>query len=154
MPLTHYALIQHRQSGEIYAIQEDEHYATVGVCGPLHHSELPDYLLDEAVDLNWFASLDYGHEDVDWVRDGDETEYGRTMTGETERWYLLTRLNAPAEEIAAGFEAVIECESCAEGGQHGVPAVGHSRNPDWSGYNLCQECIDEYDSRPSINKAE
>lgn len=47
--------------------------------------------------------------------------------------------------------AVIECESCAEGGFYGVPAVGHSSNPEWSGYNLCQECIDEYDRRPPIN---
>lgn len=47
-----------------------------------------------------------------------------------------------------------ECESCAENGEHGVPAVGHSKNPDWSGYNLCQECIDEYDRRSPINLAE
>lgn len=40
-----------------------------------------------------------------------------------------------------------ECESCAAAGQHGIPAVGHSTNPNWSGYWLCQECIDEYNSR-------
>jgi hypothetical protein len=43
-----------------------------------------------------------------------------------------------------------ECESCAEGGQHGVPATCHSSNPDWSGYDLCDECRAEYDSREHI----
>lgn len=44
-------------------------------------------------------------------------------------------------------ETMIECESCAEGGIHGVPATTHSKNPDYSGYNLCAECAAEYDSR-------
>jgi hypothetical protein len=43
-----------------------------------------------------------------------------------------------------------ECESHAVNGEH-VPAVGHSSNPDWSGYNLCAECIAEYDRRPAVN---
>lgn len=45
----------------------------------------------------------------------------------------------------------IECESCAENGQHGIAAIGHSNNPDWSGYDLCQECINEYDARLPVN---
>ena len=45
---------------------------------------------------------------------------------------------------------IIECESCAATGEHGVPATTHSTNPDWSGYNLCQECANEYDSRVPI----
>ncbi len=44
-------------------------------------------------------------------------------------------------------ETMAECDSCAEGGEHGAPAVERGKNPDWSGYDLCQECIDEYDSR-------
>jgi len=48
---------------------------------------------------------------------------------------------------------VIECESCAATGEHGVPATTHSTNPDWSGYNLCQECANEYNSRAPINAA-
>jgi hypothetical protein len=44
-----------------------------------------------------------------------------------------------------------ECESHLVNGEH-VPAVGHSRNPDWSGYKLCQECIDEYDGRCEVNE--
>ncbi len=36
------------------------------------------------------------------------------------------------------------CESCNE-----KPATGHCKNPDYSGYCLCDECITEYDSRPS-----
>lgn len=48
----------------------------------------------------------------------------------------------------------LECESCAQNGAHGVPAVGHSRNPEWSGYDLCQECIAEYDNRPPVNNAD
>lgn len=49
-----------------------------------------------------------------------------------------------------GERIVPECDSCAENGNHGVPAVGHSINPDWSGYNLCQECIEEYNARGPI----
>jgi len=48
---------------------------------------------------------------------------------------------------------VIECESCAATGEHGVPATTHSTNPDWSGYNLCQQCANEYDGRAPINAA-
>ena len=44
----------------------------------------------------------------------------------------------------------VDCESCAVNGER-VPAVGHSINPDWSGYNLCASCIAEYDSRPPVN---
>jgi len=40
-----------------------------------------------------------------------------------------------------------ECDSCRETGIH-TPATGHSTNPDWSGYDLCDECRAEYDSRP------
>ena len=46
---------------------------------------------------------------------------------------------------------LVECESCAEGGFHGVPAVGNSNNPEWSGYDLCQECIEEYNNREPVN---
>jgi hypothetical protein len=38
------------------------------------------------------------------------------------------------------------CESCAVVGIR-RPAVTHSVNPDYSGYNLCYECAAEYDSR-------
>lgn len=39
-----------------------------------------------------------------------------------------------------------ECESCLVAGIH-TPATTHSRNPDYSGYDLCAECAAEYDSR-------
>jgi len=42
-----------------------------------------------------------------------------------------------------------ECDSCLESGEH-VLATGHSKNPDWSGYDLCRGCKREYDSRPPI----
>jgi hypothetical protein len=29
-----------------------------------------------------------------------------------------------------------------------VPATTRSVNPDWSGYDLCDECAAEYDARP------
>jgi len=48
--------------------------------------------------------------------------------------------------------AEIECESCAVTGIK-TPATGHSNNPEWSGYDLCDECIAEYDSRQPINTA-
>lgn len=48
---------------------------------------------------------------------------------------------------------IVLCESCLEGGIK-TPATGHSKNPDWSGYNLCDKCITEYDSREPINSAE
>ena len=35
------------------------------------------------------------------------------------------------------------CESCNE-----KPATGHCQNPDFAGYELCDECKAEYDSRP------
>jgi hypothetical protein len=44
------------------------------------------------------------------------------------------------------------CESCLQTGER-VPATGHSRNPDWSGYDLCDECQGEYNSRPPVNQA-
>lgn len=37
----------------------------------------------------------------------------------------------------------IMCESCNE-----RPSTGHCQNPDYVGYNLCDECMAEYDSRP------
>lgn len=38
------------------------------------------------------------------------------------------------------------CESCLQTGIQ-TPATTHSVNPDWSGYDLCEECAAEYDSR-------
>lgn len=49
---------------------------------------------------------------------------------------------------------LVECESCAENGTHGVPATGHSTNPEWSGYNLCDECQAEYNGRDPVNQAQ
>lgn len=43
--------------------------------------------------------------------------------------------------------AIIECDACAQDGGH-VPATGHSSNPQWSGYELCDECIEHYDAEP------
>ena len=40
------------------------------------------------------------------------------------------------------------CESCLVAGEH-TPATTHSKNPDWSGYDLCEECAAEYDRRPN-----
>ena len=40
----------------------------------------------------------------------------------------------------------ILCDSCLESGAR-VPATGRSTHPDWSGYDLCDECIAEYDGR-------
>ena len=42
-----------------------------------------------------------------------------------------------------------ECEACQAGGIE-TPAIGNSKNPDWSGYELCEECIAEYDSREPL----
>jgi hypothetical protein len=39
-----------------------------------------------------------------------------------------------------------ECDSCLESGEH-TPATTTSTNPDYSGYELCAECVAEYDSR-------
>ena len=41
------------------------------------------------------------------------------------------------------------CESCAVAGIK-REATTHSKNPDWSGYDLCNECAAEYDKRPVI----
>ena len=41
---------------------------------------------------------------------------------------------------------IVECESCLVAGEH-RPATGRAINPDWSGYDLCDECRAEYDSR-------
>ena len=49
--------------------------------------------------------------------------------------------------------ATQECESCAESGEHDIPAIRHSANPDFIGYWLCEECATEYDSRPPVNQA-
>lgn len=38
------------------------------------------------------------------------------------------------------------CESCQVGGSK-VEATTHSVNPEFSGYDLCEECAAEYDSR-------
>lgn len=43
----------------------------------------------------------------------------------------------------------IECESCIVAGIH-TPATGHSTNPDWSGYNLCDQCQQEYNNREPL----
>lgn len=45
-----------------------------------------------------------------------------------------------------------ECESCAVAGEH-VAANTTSTNPEWSGYNLCEECAQEYNGRPPVNSA-
>ena len=39
------------------------------------------------------------------------------------------------------------CDTCAAAGID-TPATTRSRNPDWSGYQLCQPCAREYDFRP------
>ncbi len=39
-----------------------------------------------------------------------------------------------------------ECPSCAVAGIH-TPATTRSNNPDFAGYELCEECAAEYDSR-------
>jgi len=44
-----------------------------------------------------------------------------------------------------------ECEAHAEGGEHGVAAVGRSANPNWNGYWMCAKCIEEYDPRSYEN---
>jgi len=45
---------------------------------------------------------------------------------------------------------VIECEAHLVNGEH-VPATTHSTNPDWSGYELCEECANEYNKRESLS---
>lgn len=39
------------------------------------------------------------------------------------------------------------CESCLVAGIQ-TPATTHSTNPEWSAYDLCDECADEYNQRP------
>lgn len=39
-----------------------------------------------------------------------------------------------------------ECESCLVAGEH-TPATTRSINPEFSGYALCAQCANEYDSR-------
>lgn len=39
-----------------------------------------------------------------------------------------------------------ECDSCRVASEH-VPAMYRSSNPEFSGYELCAECRDEYDQR-------
>jgi hypothetical protein len=57
-------------------------------------------------------------------------------------------LSALARQEGISMDSsIVECESCAHSGQYGVPATTHSINPNWSGYNLCDECAAEYDSR-------
>ncbi len=41
------------------------------------------------------------------------------------------------------------CESCL-GANISTPATAHSTNPDWEGYDLCDECQKEYDNREPI----
>ena len=49
------------------------------------------------------------------------------------------------------FEAeIIWCQSCDVAGIK-REATTHSTNPDWSGYDLCEECAAEYDKRPSLD---
>ncbi|MBW1953636.1 MAG: hypothetical protein JRI66_11235 [Deltaproteobacteria bacterium] len=41
------------------------------------------------------------------------------------------------------------CESCLASGRK-VPATTRSRNPDYAGYELCEDCAREYDSRVQV----
>ena len=41
------------------------------------------------------------------------------------------------------------CQSCDIAGIK-QEATTHSTNPDWSEYDLCEECAAEYDKRPPI----
>jgi hypothetical protein len=46
-----------------------------------------------------------------------------------------------------------ECESHARGSVdigYRVIATTRSTNPDWSGYDLCDECAEYYDSEPPL----
>lgn len=51
---------------------------------------------------------------------------------------------ASAAALAARGEP--RCESCRVAGLD-RPATTHSTHPDFSGYNLCAECAEEYDGR-------
>lgn len=52
-------------------------------------------------------------------------------------------------EVYDRHDNVVMCQCCAQDGSQ-IPAIGHSKNPDWSGYWLCQDCIDEYDARAPL----
>jgi superfamily II helicase len=41
------------------------------------------------------------------------------------------------------------CESCLVASIK-TPATTHSTNPDWAGYELCEECAQEYNNRKPI----
>lgn len=56
------------------------------------------------------------------------------------------------EEEEREMATQIWCDSCLEAGIH-TPATTHSTNPEWSGYDLCEECAEEYNQRPPINSA-
>jgi len=47
------------------------------------------------------------------------------------------------EKMVTETRKQITCEACEV-----KPATGRCQNPDYSGYELCDECIREYDSRP------
>ena len=55
-----YQFWRHGRSGEVYAVQCTEDGEVLGVCGPLHYSEVRVELLD---------AMDYSTEDVEWMRD-------------------------------------------------------------------------------------
>lgn len=61
-----------------------------------------------------------------------------------------TTMTTTATTITVDQELPVWCESCLVAGEH-VPATGHSANPDWSGYDLCDACRAEYDSRPPVD---
>lgn len=48
------------------------------------------------------------------------------------------------------MEWTIWCESHLVNGER-VPATTHSTNPNWSGYDLCEECAREYDNRLPVD---
>ena len=47
------------------------------------------------------------------------------------------------------MENEIMCWSCEMGGIK-TPATGHSTNPDWSSYDLCDECQEYYNNEEPI----
>ena len=50
------------------------------------------------------------------------------------------------------MEKIIKCDAHLVNGEH-VPATGHSSNPEWAGYNLCDKCLAEYNNRQPIEGA-
>ena len=46
---------------------------------------------------------------------------------------------------------IIYCESCLMTGDR-VIATTHSTRPEWSGYNLCEECAAEYNNREYLGE--